>query len=131
MADIAQWRTGSAPGDGGLAPSGFGGHLIQIIFFSGLCWYYFPVDRQKEGQMSELIENRNRKKELLKHMILELHRGQAPEAVKAQLARLLGEVPYDDVMSVEHQLIEEGLPFQEVLRLCDIHSSVLKGHISQ
>jgi DUF438 domain-containing protein len=81
--------------------------------------------------MSELIENRNRKKELLKHMILELHRGQAPEAVKAQLARLLGEVPYDDVVTVEQQLIEEGLPFQEVLRLCDIHSNVLKGHISQ
>jgi uncharacterized protein len=80
--------------------------------------------------MSELIENRKRKKELLKHMILQLHGGQAPGAVKAQLARVLGEVPYDDVVDVEQQLIQEGLPVEEVLKLCDLHSQVLKGHLT-
>jgi hypothetical protein len=32
--------------------------------------------------MSELIENTQKRKELLKHMILQLHDGTAPEAVK-------------------------------------------------
>lgn len=81
--------------------------------------------------MSDLINNNKQRKELLKHMILELHKGTAPEAVRAQLGRVMGEVPYDTVVEVEQELMAEGLPFQEVLKMCDIHSSVLKGKISQ
>ncbi len=79
--------------------------------------------------MSELIDNVQKRRELLKHMILQLHKGEAPEAIRKQLIRLLGEVPYNDVVEVEQQLISEGLPTEEVLKLCDIHTSVLKGQI--
>lgn len=77
--------------------------------------------------MSELINNAEKRKELLKHMILQLHDGTAPEAVKQQLIRLLGKVPYNDVVEVEQELINEGLPQEEVLKLCDIHSMALDG----
>lgn len=77
--------------------------------------------------MSELINNARQRKDLLKHMILQLHKGEAPEAVKKQLTRLLGQVPYGDVVEVEQELISEGLPQEEVLQLCDIHSAALKG----
>ncbi len=77
--------------------------------------------------MSELINNTRKRKDLLKHMILQLHKGEAPEDVKKQLIRLLGQVPYGDVVEVEQELISEGLPQEEVLRLCDIHSAALKG----
>ncbi len=81
--------------------------------------------------MSELINNARKRKDLLKHMILQLHKGQAPEAVRGQLARLMGEVPYGDIVEVEQELISEGLPQAEVLKLCDIHTAVLKGNIDQ
>jgi DUF438 domain-containing protein len=81
--------------------------------------------------MSELIDNSKKRKELLKHLILQLHEGQAPEAVKGRLAELLGQVPYDVVVEVEQELIAEGLPQEEVLRLCDVHSAVLKGAIDR
>jgi DUF438 domain-containing protein len=77
--------------------------------------------------MSELIDNAQKRKELLKHMILQLHEGTAPEAVKKQLIGLLGKVPYNDVVEVEQELISEGLPQEEVLRLCDIHTAALDG----
>ncbi len=77
--------------------------------------------------MSELINNAQKRKELLKHMILQLHKGIAPDAVRTQLIRLIGQVPYGDVMEVEQELISEGLPQEEVLRLCDIHTAALKG----
>jgi DUF438 domain-containing protein len=80
--------------------------------------------------MSELIDNVRKRKDLLKHMILQLHSGEAPEAVKGQLARLMGSVPYDMVVEVEQELINEGLPYEEVLRLCDIHTAALEGQIS-
>lgn len=79
--------------------------------------------------MSEMINNDRQRKELLKHMILQLHKGVAPEAVRQQLAELMGQVPYEDVVAVEQELIAEGLPTEEVLKLCDIHGAVLKGQI--
>lgn len=79
--------------------------------------------------MSELINNSQQRKELLKHMILQLHAGEAPEAVKGRMAELLKKIPYDEVVEVEQELISDGLPVEEVLKLCDIHSSVLEGHI--
>ncbi len=79
--------------------------------------------------MSELLENARKRKELLKHMILQLHEGQAPDAVRKQLIQLLGKVPYNDVVEVEQELILEGLPQEEVLKLCDIHTAALNGII--
>jgi uncharacterized protein len=81
--------------------------------------------------MSELINNSEKRKELLKHMILQLHSGEAPELVKKRLAALLTSIPYDEVVEVEQELITEGLPVEEVLKLCDIHQLVLDGHIDQ
>ncbi|MDP1621852.1 MAG: DUF438 domain-containing protein [Bacteroidales bacterium] len=79
--------------------------------------------------MSELINNSQSRKELLKHMILQLHEGVAPEAVRARMIELLTKIPYGEVVEVEQELINEGLPESEVLRLCDIHSQALEGHI--
>jgi uncharacterized protein len=81
--------------------------------------------------MSELIDNSQKRKKLLKHMILQLHEGEAPEAIKKQLIKLLGQVPYGEVVEVEQELISEGLPEAEVLKLCDIHTAALKGQIDR
>ncbi len=81
--------------------------------------------------MSELIDNSKKRKELLKHMILQLHKGEAPETVRKQLIRLMGQIPYNEVVEVEQELISEGLPQEEVLRLCDIHTAALEGAIDQ
>lgn len=79
--------------------------------------------------MSELINNSEKRKDLLKHMILQLHKGEAPEMVKSRLSELLKKIPYDEVVEVEQELINEGLPVEEVLKLCDIHTMVLDGSI--
>jgi len=80
--------------------------------------------------MSELKDNARKRKDLLKHMIQQLHNGEAPEQVKAQLTRMMGEIPYGDVMEVEQELINEGTPVGDVLNLCDIHTAALRGKIS-
>lgn len=81
--------------------------------------------------MSELINNSQKRKELLKHMILQLHEGEAPDLVRKRLVEVLKTIPYDEVVEVEQELISEGLPEEEVLKFCDIHSMVLDGHIDQ
>jgi len=79
--------------------------------------------------MSELINNSQNRKELLKHLILQLHKGEEPGIVKKRLVELLKNIPYDEVVEVEQELILEGLPEEEVLKFCDIHTAVLDGNI--
>lgn len=80
--------------------------------------------------MSELINNSEKRKELLKHMILQLHAGEAPAEARKQLVSLLTKIPYGEVVEVEQELISEGtLSEAEVLQFCDIHSEALDGHI--
>src|SRR6266498_5724928 len=66
---------------------------------------------------------------LLKHLILQLHVGAAPAQVQKQLVRMLGQVPYGLVVEVEQELIEDGMPPEEVTRLCHLHGSALEGAI--
>lgn len=81
--------------------------------------------------MSELINNSKFRKEKLKELILKLHMGINPTNVRQELVNTLQQIPYGEVVEVEQELIEEGLPAEEVLRLCDIHGEVLDGHIDQ
>jgi len=82
--------------------------------------------------MSELINNSEKRKELLKHMILQLHAGEAPEEVRSRLIELMKKVPYGVVVEVEQELISEGvLDEKEVLRFCDLHTQALEGAIDQ
>jgi len=79
--------------------------------------------------MSELINNSQERKARLKALILKLHAGEHQEDVRAELLEQLSKVPYGEVVEVEQELISEGLPESEVLKLCDAHSEVLKGHV--
>ncbi len=79
--------------------------------------------------MSEIINNSAQRKEMLKHLILQLHHNEAPEIVRKRITELLQSIPYNEVVEVEQELIAEGLPEAEVLRLCDIHTDVLEGNI--
>jgi len=79
--------------------------------------------------MSELIDNSKYRKQRLKELILSLHKGESPEMVRRELIRTLRSVPYGEVVEVEQELISEGLPETEVLRLCDVHGEVLQGHV--
>lgn len=80
--------------------------------------------------MSELIETGAlSRKDLLKHLILKLHLGEAPAQVQRQLVRMLGQVPYGLVVEVEQELIEDGLPAEEVAKLCHLHGAAMHGAI--
>jgi hypothetical protein len=82
--------------------------------------------------VSERIETGgSSRKDLLKHLILQLHIGAAPAQVQRQLVRILGQVPYGMVVEVEQELIEDGMPPEEVTRLCHLHGAALEGAIDQ
>ncbi|MDC7217999.1 MAG: DUF438 domain-containing protein [Spirochaetales bacterium] len=79
--------------------------------------------------MSELINNSKYRKEQLKQLILKLHQGESAEKVRHQLIESLKNIPYGEVVEVEQELMQEGLPEEEVLKLCDVHGAVLEGNV--
>jgi DUF438 domain-containing protein len=79
--------------------------------------------------MSEIIDNRRQRIEIMKGLIRQLHTGAAEEAIKRRLETMLGEADYSDVFQMEVQLIEEGIPQESIQQLCDMHTRVLKGHL--
>lgn len=79
--------------------------------------------------MSELINNSEDRKKKLKELILKLHHGESEEQVRGELLESLSQIPYGEVVEVEQELISEGLPEEEILRLCDAHSAVLQGAV--
>jgi len=79
--------------------------------------------------MSELIDNSLQRKAKLKELILRLHNGASEIDVRQELMDTLSGIPYGEVVEVEQELISEGLPEEEILRLCDSHSAVMQGNI--
>ncbi|MFA5419991.1 MAG: DUF438 domain-containing protein, partial [Bacteroidales bacterium] len=79
--------------------------------------------------MSELINNSKYRKERLKELILKLHEGESAQQVREDLIITLQQIPYGEVVEVEQELINDGLPIEEVLKLCDVHGEVLNGHV--
>ncbi len=79
--------------------------------------------------MSELINNSELRKSRLKELILKLHEGSEPDEVRRELEVSLGSIPYGEVVEAEQELVAEGLPVEEIQKLCDIHSAVLAGRI--
>ncbi len=79
--------------------------------------------------MSELINNSKYRKDRLKELILKLHDGESAKVVKKELVESLKNIPYGEVVEVEQELMQEGLPEEEVLKLCDVHGSVLEGNV--
>ena len=79
--------------------------------------------------MSEHLDNSKFRKAKLKELILKLHHGESQESVRQELLVSLSNIPYGEVIEVEQELIEEGLPEEEVMDLCDAHSAVLHGTV--
>jgi uncharacterized protein len=81
--------------------------------------------------MSELIDNRSHRIRILKEIIQRLHRGETPERVKSQLIELVRETDAGEIAAMEQELIAEGVPVEEILGMCDLHSEVLRGLMAQ
>ena len=80
--------------------------------------------------MSEFINNDSIRREKLKELIKELHDGATVEDVKDRFQTEFGGVTTTEISQMEQELVAEGLPIEEVQKLCDVHASVFDGSIN-
>lgn len=81
--------------------------------------------------MSELIKNREYRHKVLKEIILELHQGKSVQEVKNKFNEVAKDLDPAELSLVEQSLINEGLPVEEVQRLCDVHAQVFKDALEK
>jgi hypothetical protein len=76
--------------------------------------------------MSELIDNRAHRIRTLKEAVRHLHEGRAPAEVKARLAAIVRECDASEIAAMEQELMAEGVPAPEIMRMCDLHAQVVR-----
>ena len=81
--------------------------------------------------MSQEINNREYRKQVIKELLKQLHAGKSVDEVKAQFEAAFEGVEAAEISEAEQALISEGLPVSEVQRLCDVHAAVFKGSVEQ
>ncbi|GIU80471.1 MAG: hypothetical protein KatS3mg005_3709 [Bryobacteraceae bacterium] len=81
--------------------------------------------------MSEIIDNRAQRVRQLKTIIQRLHQGEAPETVKDQLRTIVRETDYSEIVAMEQELMAEGMPAEEIMSMCDLHSQLTREVLVQ
>jgi len=71
--------------------------------------------------MSELSAD---KKGMLKEIVKQLHDGVPPQEVKEKFKQILKDTSSEDIAKIEQELVKEGMPREELQRLCDVHLAV-------
>ncbi len=81
--------------------------------------------------MTENLSRKKEKKEALKELIKKLHAGESFQTVKKQFEDMIKGTMPDEIAKIEEELIQEGMPREEVHRLCDIHLAVFRETLEQ
>jgi PAS domain S-box-containing protein len=74
--------------------------------------------------------NSNRK-ETLKELIKNLHNGVDPEVVKERFKKELGDISSGELAMAEEELINEGIPREEIHQLCEVHLAVFRESLER
>lgn len=77
------------------------------------------------------IDAKTNKKEILKDIIRELHRGGDVEELRKRFAELVRNVTGGEIAAMEQELISEGLPEEEIKKLCDVHVRVVEDSLEK
>jgi DUF438 domain-containing protein len=75
--------------------------------------------------MSELLDNNRHRIETLKEIVRSLHAGADPESLTGEFKALLDEVGPTEIAAMENSLMADGMPQEEIQRMCDVHAAVL------
>ena len=80
--------------------------------------------------MSELINNRAFRQQKLKELILKLHDNADFDEVKKEFEAMTIGISASEITEMEQALVDEGMPVENIQKLCDVHAAVFKGSIA-
>nr|WP_298572184.1 DUF438 domain-containing protein [uncultured Mogibacterium sp.] len=90
--------------------------------------------KAEEGPAQEETKkpkNASEREVLLRSYIERLTKGEDLETVRAEFVENFKEVDALEIANAEQHLIKSGVPYQEVQKLCDVHSALFHGSTKQ
>lgn len=73
----------------------------------------------------------NDKKGKIKELIKKLHAGYPLEEAKKEFSKYIGDINPDQLAKIEEELIRDGMPVDEVHKLCDAHIALMKESLEK
>ena len=82
--------------------------------------------------MSSETNIENNRIQILKEILLDLHHGASPESVQELFNQHFKGVSALEISMMEHELMasEDGVTFEDVMSLCNVHANLFKGAIA-
>ena len=71
----------------------------------------------------------NEKKEVIKKILRELHSGVSLEVLKERFQEALKGISPMEIPLIEQELVREGVPIQEIIKLCDLHVALFRDFL--
>jgi len=80
-----------------------------------------------EGEM----DDRARKKEVMKDIILKLHGGLAVGEAKDRFEKEIGNISSSEIADIEQSLIDDGISPEEIKKFCNVHTLLFQSALEQ
>ncbi|WFO75009.1 DUF438 domain-containing protein [Desulfurococcaceae archaeon MEX13E-LK6-19] len=72
----------------------------------------------------------SRKIDLIKNLLKSIHQGESVESIKEKFRDVLLQVSPFEIPLIEQELIREGIPISEILKLCDLHVELFREFLA-
>lgn len=80
---------------------------------------------------AESFKDKTAREEVLKDIIGDLHAGKDMDELKNRFQALIQDVEPAEIAQMEQKLIQEGMPEDEVKRLCDVHVKIFEESLEK
>jgi len=81
--------------------------------------------------MDKLSGKEANKKELLKELVKRLHQGENPDEIKEKFKEAFKDVTAPQIAQIEEELINEGMPPEEIRKFCDVHIALFRESLDK
>ena len=76
--------------------------------------------------MTELLKNREQKKEQLKALLLKIHDGADVNELKEEFRTVLSGISPLEIPIIEQELVKEGVSAKDIAKMCDLHVELFR-----
>ena len=88
-------------------------------------------DQSAPDGAGDVISDPEEKQAALKEIIKALHAGEDMAVLKQRFTQLISGVEASEIAKMEQALMDEGLPAEEIKRLCDVHVEIFKEALEE
>jgi len=83
------------------------------------------------AHQDQILTGSRKRREALKEIIRDLHKGEDMEVLKQRFKELVHGVEAPEIAKIEQELMNEGLPAEEIKQLCEVHVEIFKEALEE